>query len=84
MKQFEMFLNHHELANKSDAFREGVECAFEQIETNLVRLSFSGLAEMLRDCYGRSQKNLEYAKSEDAAEFQRGYQAVCKHFLKNS
>lgn len=77
----ELFLRHHRLENESEAFKDGLDCAIEMIETNLVRVSFKELQEVLRDSFERSKVNLQYAKSQDARDFQLGYQAVCKHFL---
>lgn len=78
---YKTFIERKGFQNASDAFKEGVEVAFSQVESNMARISLKALDRMLRDCYQRSQANYEYAVTEDAKEFQLGYQAVCKHFL---
>ena len=75
-----IFLNGY--SDRTEAFKEGIEVAFDQIESNLARLSFKDLAEMLKDRYERSLTNLENAQDEDSKDFQLGYQAVCKHYLR--
>ena len=80
---FKTFISLNGFSDRSEAFKDGIEVAFDQIESNLARLSFKDLAEMLKDRYERSLMNLENAQDEDSRDFQLGYQAVCKHYLRN-
>lgn len=79
---FKTFISLNGYSDRPEAFKDGIEVAFDQIESNLARLSFKDLAEMLKDRYERSLTNLENAQDEDSKDFQLGYQAVCKHYLK--
>lgn len=76
------FLREKNLENCTEAFKEGVDVAIAQIDINIFRLSLDELKKDLEFRLERSKENYEDAPNSEAKEFQRGYQAVCRHFLR--
>lgn len=76
------FIRRHRLEDSSDAFKEGLDCFFEDLEVNLPRLSIKELSEHIEDRMERARQNFFNAPlGSDEREFQRGFIVACCFFL---
>ena len=75
------FIKRHRLEDTSDAFKEGLDCFFEDLEANLPRLTVKELSSIIKDKLKRARENLRYAPTDDAKEFQEGFILACEFYL---
>ena len=76
------FIKRHRLKDSSDAFKEGLDCFFEDLETNLPRLSIKELSGYIEDKMERARQNFFNAPlGSDEQEFQRGFIVACCFYL---
>ena len=75
------FIKRHRLEDFVDAFKEGLDCFFEDLEVNLPRLTVKELSGLIKDKLKRARENRRYAPTEDAKEFQKGFILACEFYL---
>lgn len=76
------FIKRHCLEDSSDAFKEGLDCFFEELEDNLPRLTFKELSDLIGDSLERARQNFFNAPlGSEAGEFHRGFIVACCFYL---
>lgn len=75
------FIKRHRLEDSSDAFKEGLDCFFEDLEDNLPRLTVKELSGLIKDKLKRARENLRYAPSDVSKGFQKGFIFACEFYL---
>lgn len=76
------FIKRHRLEDSSDAFKEGLDCFFEDLETNLPRLTVKELSGHIEHRMERARQNFFNAPlGSDEQEFQRGFIVACCFYL---
>lgn len=81
-KQTQHFIKTYSLESYSDAFKQGLNDCFMDLENNIDRLSSDGLVTMFNDRLKRAYDNLKYAPTLEAEDFQRGFIIACKSILR--